>query len=205
MTGPRGHNGKIVQRDLRARIGCPARHNIRSGAAHMAACSTGTRAQIGGYSRVCRRSADHALRRRRARVRRAISHSERTGKGALTARLCGRKRSLTWHNGRSVAQNFPGRQSAVSRVTHRAWSVAVEVVAVEVGFEPTEGLPLHTLSSTAHHRSPPSASVLTSVDRWSAYAGERLRTGVNETKTEPTAWRRGGRRRPARALADSAK
>jgi hypothetical protein len=36
--------------------------------------------------------------------------------------------------------------------------VAVEV-AVEVGFEPTEDLRLHTLSSTAHHRSPPSASV----------------------------------------------
>jgi len=35
---------------------------------------------------------------------------------------------------------------------------AVEV-AVEVGFEPTEDLRLHTLSSTAQHRSPPSVSV----------------------------------------------
>jgi hypothetical protein len=32
-------------------------------------------------------------------------------------------------------------------------------VAVEVGFEPTEDLRLHTLSSTAQHRSPPSVSV----------------------------------------------
>src|SRR6516162_1874740 len=60
-------------------------------------------------------------------------------------------------------------------------------VAVEVGFEPTEGLPPHTLSSTAHHRSPASASVLTSTDRRPADAGERPRTGVNETKTEPGA------------------
>src|SRR6516165_9765066 len=64
---------------------------------------------------------------------------------------------------------------------------AVEVeVAVEVGFEPTEDLRLHTLSSTAHHRSPPSASVRTSADVGPADAGERPRTGVNETKTEPT-------------------
>jgi hypothetical protein len=63
--------------------------------------------------------------------------------------------------------------------------------AVEVGFEPTEGLPLNTLSRTAHHRSPPSASVLTSADRWLAAAGERWRTGVNETKTEPRSWCRG--------------
>jgi hypothetical protein len=39
-----------------------------------------------------------------------------------------------------------------------AGPVAVEVV-VEVGFEPTEDLRLHTLSSTAHHRSPASISV----------------------------------------------
>jgi hypothetical protein len=32
-------------------------------------------------------------------------------------------------------------------------------VAVEVGFEPTEDLRLHTLSSTVHHRSPLSVSV----------------------------------------------
>ncbi len=32
-------------------------------------------------------------------------------------------------------------------------------VAVEVGFEPTEGLPLHTLSRTVRHRSPPAVSV----------------------------------------------
>ena len=59
-------------------------------------------------------------------------------------------------------------------------------VAVEVGFEPTEDLRLHTLSSTAHHRSPPSASVRTSTDVGHAVAGERPRTGVNETKTEPS-------------------
>jgi hypothetical protein len=58
-------------------------------------------------------------------------------------------------------------------------------VAVEVGFEPTEDLRLHTLSSTAHHRSPASASVRTSTDVGHAVAGERPRTGVNETKTEP--------------------
>ncbi len=57
--------------------------------------------------------------------------------------------------------------------------------AVEVGFEPTEGLPLHTLSSTGHHRSLPGASVLTRADGRPATAGERSRSGVNETKTEP--------------------
>ena len=57
-----------------------------------------------------------------------------------------------------------------------------------VGFEPTEDLRLHTLSSTAHHRSPPSVSVRTSADVGRADAGERPRTGVNETKTETTGW-----------------
>src|SRR5215472_6695462 len=59
-------------------------------------------------------------------------------------------------------------------------------VAVEVGFEPTEDLRLHTLSSTAHHRSLASASVRTSADVGPADAGEWPRTGVSETKTEPT-------------------
>src|SRR6516162_7203446 len=62
-------------------------------------------------------------------------------------------------------------------------------VAVEVGFEPTEGLPPHTLSSTAHHRSPPSASVRDQRGQAAADAGERPRTGVNETNSETTGWR----------------
>jgi hypothetical protein len=70
-------------------------------------------------------------------------------------------------------------------VTHRVWSVAVEV-----GFEPTEDLRLHTLSSTAHHRSPASASVRDLREHDQMTTGERWRTGVNETKTEPTAWSR---------------
>ena len=56
---------------------------------------------------------------------------------------------------------------------------------MEVGFEPTEDLRLHTLSSTAHHRSPASASVRACANTTGATAGERWRTGVNETKTEP--------------------
>ena len=62
---------------------------------------------------------------------------------------------------------------------------------MEVGFEPTEDLRLHTLSSTAHYRSPASASVRTSTDVGHVDAGERPRTGVNETKTETTAGTRG--------------
>src|SRR5690348_6146084 len=60
-------------------------------------------------------------------------------------------------------------------------------VAVEVGFEPTEDLRLHTLSSTAHHRSPPSGSVRDLRGQAAATGGERPRTGVNETKTETRA------------------
>src|SRR5262249_41968297 len=56
--------------------------------------------------------------------------------------------------GQKLRQSFPGTRSAATKVTYRAWSVAVEV-----GFEPTEDLRLHTLSSTAHHRSPPSITV----------------------------------------------
>jgi len=63
---------------------------------------------------------------------------------------------------------------------------------VEVGFEPTEDLRLHTLSSTAHHRSPASASVRDQPGQAATDAGERPRTGVNETKTETTAGTRGG-------------
>jgi hypothetical protein len=95
-------------------------------------------------------------------------------------------RGLTWDNGRFVAKTEtkapPGRQSAVSRVTHRPRSAAVEV-----GFEPTEGLPLNTLSSTAHHCSPPSMTVPDQHGQAAADTGERPRTGVNETKTEPRA------------------
>jgi len=56
--------------------------------------------------------------------------------------------------------------------------------AVEVGFEPTEDLRLHTLSSTAHHRSPASVSVRGLREHHQATTGERWRTAVNETKTE---------------------
>jgi len=44
---------------------------------------------------------------------------------------------------------------------------------------------MHTLSSTAHHRSPQSASVRGLREHDLATTGERWRTGVNETKTEP--------------------
>src|SRR5881227_460423 len=56
-------------------------------------------------------------------------------------------------------------------------------VAVEVGFEPTEDLRLHTLSNTARQRSPP---YVTCAGRRPTAAGERPRTGMNETKTEPS-------------------
>src|SRR6516162_9168397 len=86
--------------------------------------------------------------------------------------------------GQKKRQNLPGRPGAATKVTHRAWSVAVEV-----GFEPTEGLPLHTLSSTARHRSPPFTRVPDQCEQAAMVAGERVRTGVNETKTEPrSAW-----------------
>ena len=44
------------------------------------------------------------------------------------------------------------------------------------------------LRTTVHHRPPVFA---TSADGMPAVAGERLRTGANEPKTEPRAWRRG--------------
>jgi hypothetical protein len=50
-------------------------------------------------------------------------------------------------------------------------------VAVEVGFEPTEDLRLHTLSRTAHHRSPASVSVRACANTISAATGGRWRTG----------------------------
>src|SRR6266536_1888064 len=68
-----------------------------------------------------------------------------------------------------------------------------DALAVEVGFEPTEGLPPHTLSRTAQRNPPTAASVPNLGVRQSAFAGERLRTGVNETKTEPRGWAAGGR------------
>src|SRR5262245_45533030 len=63
-------------------------------------------------------------------------------------------------------------------------------VAVEVGFEPTEDLRLHTLSSTAYYRSPACASVRDQPGQAAADAGEPPRTRMNETKTEPKARRR---------------
>jgi hypothetical protein len=57
--------------------------------------------------------------------------------------------------------------------------------AVEVGFEPRRGCPLtrfRVLRTSVHHRPPTS---LTSTDWRPVVAGERSRTGVNETKTEP--------------------
>jgi len=76
-----------------------AAHSDPLGAANSASHASDPSMHIGGYALVCRRSADYA------RVRRALSHSERTVKGALTARPCSRKRSLTWHDGRFVAKN----------------------------------------------------------------------------------------------------
>src|SRR5262245_41226163 len=66
-------------------------------------------------------------------------------------------------------------------------------MAVEVGFEPTEGLPPHTLSRTGHGRPPLLATGLTRAGRHAAVADERPRTGVNETKTETTREALGGR------------
>src|SRR5499427_569658 len=72
-------------------------------------------------------------------------------------------------------------EARARRPTRPAFS---QVRAVEVGFEPTEDLRLHTLSSTAHHRSPASVSVRACASTIRATTGERWRTGVNETKTE---------------------
>ena len=75
----------------------------------------------------------------------------------------GARLALTWRNGHSMAKNRDKRIARSRRQSQphplRSRSVAVEVVAVEVGFEPTEGLPPHTLSSTAHQRSPMAATV----------------------------------------------
>ena len=76
-------------------------------------------------------------------------------------------------------------EAPARRPTRPAFS---QVRAVEVGFEPTEGLPLHTLSSTAHHCSPPFTSVPDQRGQAAVVASELLRTGVNETKTETTGW-----------------
>jgi hypothetical protein len=76
-------------------------------------------------------------------------------------------------------------------------------VEEEVGFEPTEGSPLHALSRTAQSHPPPVASVPTSTDVGPTVAGERPRTGVSETRTEPRAWATRDCRRLAHALADS--
>ena len=45
-------------------------------------------------------------------------------------------------------------QPADRRPDRRGWRWRVGVVSVEVGFEPTDELPHHTLSSTARHRPP---------------------------------------------------
>jgi hypothetical protein len=55
---------------------------------------------------------------------------------------------------------------------------------VEVGFEPTEGLPLHTLSRTVHARSRVTARGRGLRLHLPADASARARTGVNETETE---------------------
>jgi hypothetical protein len=67
----------------------------------------------GGYTRCCRRSADQALRRRRAGMRRALSHSERTGSvGANGTTL--RQKTLPdlaqrLFRGQKLRQNLPTR------------------------------------------------------------------------------------------------
>src|SRR5215471_11713124 len=57
-------------------------------------------------------------------------------------------------------------------VPHRPRSTAVEV-----GFEPTDELPHHTLSSTGNDRPPQTASGLTRAERRAVVDGARLRTG----------------------------
>ncbi len=57
---------------------------------------------------------------------------------------------------------------------------------MEVGFEPTEGLPLHTLSRTGRGRRQLFRTGLSRAEGLAEVADERLRTGVNETKTETT-------------------
>src|SRR5215471_13707524 len=70
-------------------------------------------------------------------------------------------------------------------------------VAVEVGFEPTEDLRLHTLSSTAHHRSPLAASVRDQRGQAAVVAGERPRTGVRPKLSPGPGAGRAADRRPA--------
>src|SRR5215470_14039278 len=77
--------------------------------------------------------------------------------------------------------------------------------AVEVGFEPRRTCTFtrfRVLRTAVHYRPP---VFVTSADRMPAVAGERLRTGVNEPKTEPRAWRRGAAAGRPRALAHSAR
>jgi hypothetical protein len=77
-------------------------------------------------------------------------------------------------------------------------------VAVEVGFEPTEGLPPHTLSRNGRGRPSLVATGLTRADGHAVVADERPRTGVNETETETTHEALGGRaERPSRATRSS--
>jgi hypothetical protein len=79
-------------------------------------------------------------------------------------------------------KSFPGKQSTVTKATHHAqWRWRWDL-------NPRKGCPFtrfRVLRTTVHHRPP---AFLTSANRRPAVAGERLRTGVNETKTEPGGW-----------------
>ena len=59
-------------------------------------------------------------------------------------------------------------------------------VEVEVGFEPTEDLRLHTLSGTAQPHPCSATSVPHLGGQPQSVIGERLGTGVSETGTETT-------------------
>ena len=77
------------------------------------------------------------------------------------------------------------RENSVCRLPKAAF---VQVSSGGGGIEPTEDLRLHTLSSTAHHRSRPSASVRDQPGQATADAGERLRTGVRPKLSPDLGW-----------------
>ena len=69
--------------------------------------------------------------------------------------------------------------------THSGWLLVLAVqVAVEVGFEPTEGLPPHTLLRSAARRSPQVGTVRELALSGHLGRGEQSRTLANETSTE---------------------
>ena len=91
--------------------------------------------------------------------------------------------TLTWHNGRSVAKTETKASQARkarplwSRVVpgHRRW---------RWDLNPRKGCPFtrfRVLRNAVHHRPP---AFVTRADGMPAVAGERPRTGVNETQTE---------------------